>query len=99
MKKCILTAAMAATVFSAAAVLPNRASAMTLTAPAGLASAAADINPVENVWCSWRGCWGGGYGYWAPRPYWGGYYRPYGFYGPYSGFYGPYYGGWRRGWW
>jgi hypothetical protein len=92
MRSYILAAAMAAAVLSAAAVLPNRASAMTLTTPAGLASAAADVNPVENVWCNWRGCWGGPY--WGPRPYWGGYYRPYGFYRPYG-----WWGGWHRGWW
>jgi hypothetical protein len=91
MRKYILTAAMAAAVLSAAAFLPNRADAMTITAPAGLNAAAATVDPVEHVWCNWRGCWGGGY--WGPRPYWGGYgvygmYRPYGFYRPYG------WGGW-----
>jgi hypothetical protein len=94
MKNYILVAATAGAVLSAAGVLPNRASAMTITAPAGLSHAAADVNPVENVWCNWRGCWGGAY--WGPRPYWGGYgyYRPYGFYRPYG--WGGW--GWRRRW-
>lgn len=88
MKRHVLIAATTAAVLSTAAMLPGSAGAMTITAPAGLSNAAADLNPVENVWCTWRGCWGGGY--WGPRPYWGyGYYRPYGIYGGW---------GWRRRW-
>lgn len=51
-----------------------------------------------------RPAYGYGYGY---RPYYGGYYRPYGYYGPRPGYYGyhrpyaygprPFYG-YRRGW-
>ncbi len=80
------------------ASLTERASAMTIAAPAGAVAAAADIGSVEQVryvcrrvWrcgryrCGWRRvCW------WRPGPYYGyyGYYRPY-----------PYYGwGWRRPW-
>jgi hypothetical protein len=89
MKGYILTAAMAGAVLSAVVAMPNRVSALTITAPAGLHSAAADVNPVENVWCRWGCGWG--------RPYWGGYYRPYRIYRPYG--YGGWGGwGWRRRW-
>lgn len=88
MRKYLMIAAMAGAVVSATAALPTRASAMALSAPAGLAQAAADVNQPEKVWCNWRGCWPGPY--WGPRPYWG-YYRPYGYY------YRPW--GWRRRWW
>jgi hypothetical protein len=83
MKGYILTAAMAGAVLSAVVALPNRASALTITAPAGLHSAAVDVNTIENVWCRWRCGWGG-YGY----------YRPYGLYRPYG--YGGW--GWRGRW-
>ncbi len=86
MKRYVLAAAVAGAMLSAAAVLPNAAGAMTITAPAGLASAATDVASIEHVW--WRH-WGG---YWGPRPYYGGYgfYRPYGYYRPDWG--------WRRRW-
>jgi hypothetical protein len=94
MRKCVLIAAMAGAMLSAATMLYGQASAMTISTPAGLLSAAADVNPVENVWCSWRGCLGGPYwGYGGPRPYWGypGYY-------PHFGFYRPFGFGWHRRW-
>jgi hypothetical protein len=92
MRNCVLIAAMAGMALAAASAMPARTNAMTISTPAGLLTAAADINQTEPVWCSWRGCWPGPV--WGPRPYWGpGFYRPYGFYGPGLGW------GWRRRWW
>ena len=48
MRKYVMIAAMAAAVIFAAA-LPYRASAMTISAPSGLATAVAAVDPVENV--------------------------------------------------
>jgi hypothetical protein len=113
MRKLILVAAIAGVLFGLA-TNPNRASAMTIAAPSGLAAAAAEVKTVETVWCNWPGCGGRYWGtrpyywgaYWGTRPYYyGGWYQPdpyYGYYG-YPAWYRPYpyyYGwGWRRWWW
>jgi hypothetical protein len=98
MRKYALLAALAGAIFTTAVALPNRADAMTFSTPSGVLDAAATIDvaqPERVRWCGWRGCWGG---YWGPRPYYYGYYRPYAYY-PY-GYYPAYYGwGYRRWWW
>jgi hypothetical protein len=112
MRKCILIAATVGALFAALAV-SNPASAMTTTAPAGLATAADEVNAVENVWYrrywGYRPYWGYRRHYWSYyRPYWGyrryywSYYRPYYWsypYWGYGGYYRPYWGlGWGGGW-
>ena len=77
MRKYALLAALAGAIFATAVASPKRADAMTFSNPAGVLSAAATIDvaqPEQVRWCGWRGCWGG---YWGPRPYYYGYYRPY----------------------
>lgn len=72
MRKWILLAALAASVFSTVGVTANRAEAMTLGAPAGLMAAATDTSLVQDVACRrvWRcGPWGCG---WRPVCWWGG---------------------------
>ena len=97
----ILVATTVATILSAGAFLASGASAMTLTAPAGMRVATEGVTTAEQVryvcyrvrrggvWrrvCSWRP----NYVY-RPAPYYYGgyrpYYRPYGYYGGY-GYYG-----------
>jgi hypothetical protein len=104
MRKFALLAALAGALFTTAVAAPNRADAMTISNPAGVLDAVATIDEVakpEQVrWCGWRGCWG--WGYWRPRAYYYGYYRPWPYYGYYPSYYYPYYGygwGWRRWWW
>ena len=106
MRKFALLAALAGALFTTTVAAPDRAAAMTISNPAGVLDAVATIDEVakpEQVrWCGWRGCWGGGWGYWRPRAYYYGYYRPWPYYGYYPAYYYPYYGygwGWRRWWW
>lgn len=94
----VLSAALALLI---GASLSERASAMTLAAPAGAAAAAADTSLVDQVryvcrrvwrcragFCGWRRvCW------WRP----GGYYPYYGYYRPYR-YYRPYGYRWHRPW-
>jgi hypothetical protein len=86
MRKMMTRAAVAAAVFSAAALLAGPTNAMTLGTPSGVVDAAKTINPVDSVACwryGWRG-WG-----WYPC----GWVRPYPYYGAYGGW------GWRRPYW
>jgi hypothetical protein len=73
MRKYVMIAAMAAAVIFAAA-LPYRASAMAISAPSGLATAVAAVDPVENVrWYrhyGYRHYWGYRHHYWGYRHYW-----------------------------
>ena len=88
MRKCFVMTAIAGALFAASSALPNRADAMAISAPAGMAKAVADIGQVEQArWvcgpfrCFWQpniyGFYGGGYyGGWGG---WGGYgWRGYG---------------------
>jgi hypothetical protein len=65
--------AMAGAIFAAFSALPNRTEAMTISAPAGMANAVADVGQAEQVrWvcgpfrCWWRPNW---YGYYGYNPY------------------------------
>jgi hypothetical protein len=80
MRKLFLSTVMAAAAISATAFIPGQAGAMTLGAPAGLRSAAAELNQIENVGCGWNDC--SGVYYYAPPPHWG-YYSYYTYYRPY----------------
>ncbi len=111
MRKYILIAATVGALFAALAV-SNQASAMTTTAPAGLATAANEVNAVEHVWYrrywGYRPYWGYRRHYWSYyRPYWGyrrwSYYRPYAYRRHYWSYYRPAYwsypySGWGYGW-
>ncbi len=58
---------------------------MTFSNPAGVLSAAATVDvaqPAAGVVVRAGGGWLGG-GYWGPRPYYYGYYRPWPYYGYY----------------
>jgi hypothetical protein len=70
-------------VFVAAAALPTRAGAMTMTAPAGLAAAITETSATEQVywrhrhWHRWGCCWrrhywgwGGPFPWFGPRWHW-----------------------------
>jgi hypothetical protein len=101
MRKYALLVALAGAIFATAFGVSNRADAMTFSSPSGVLSAAATIDaaqPEQVRWCGWRGCWRG---YWRPRVYHYGYYRPWPYYAYYPyGYYRPYWGwGWRRWWW
>src|SRR5262245_5992831 len=98
-----------AALFAVALFTAKPALAMPISAPAGLAGAAAEFNVTENVACSvvWRcGYYGCGWRRVCWAPYYGGYgyYRPHYGYRPYYGYrswYRPYYGyrwGYRRYW-
>jgi hypothetical protein len=104
MRKWILLAALTAGLFSLTSLSPNRAEAMAIGTPAGMAAAidgsslAQDVAYIcRRVWrcgpygCGWRRIcgWRGGYG-WYGGPGW-----RRGWYG--RGWYGR--PGWRRGYW
>jgi hypothetical protein len=83
MRNHALLAALAGAIVATAVGSPNRADAMTLTAPAGVLRAVEAVAQPEQVrWCGGRGCWHGGGG----APYWPG--PPYGLYQsyPYVGY-------------
>jgi hypothetical protein len=97
MRKTLVAIAGAAAVLSLAALTPNRAEAMTLPAPAGLAAAAEGLSPVEQaaVVCRYHRCWVVRR-YWRPHRYYRPYryyhrryYRPYRYYRPHR-YYRPY---------
>ena len=84
MRQYLMMTAIAGAVFAASAALPNRADAMTIATPAGMASAIGDVDQAEQIrWaCGWHRCW------W--RPSWYGYYGYY----PHHRWWG-----WRHHWW
>jgi hypothetical protein len=101
MRRIVLAAAATLAILTASSIAPNRAEAMTATAPNGLKAAVQDTNLLQDVQVACRRVWRcGPYGCgwrrvcWRTAPYYGGY----GFYGG-----GPYYGGYyrpyRRYWW
>jgi hypothetical protein len=90
MRRILLAIATAAVVVSAGSLVPNRAEAITLTAPAGVAAAIADTSTTDEVRtvCR-RGYYGRVRCHWVPGP------RFYGprYWGPRRSYYGP-----RRHW-
>ena len=62
-------AILATSIFATAIALPDRADAMTFSAPSGLRSAVTKVDvvqPEQVRWCSWFGC---PVGYFRPWPY------------------------------
>jgi hypothetical protein len=78
MRRILLAIAATMAILSAAALLPNRAEAMTLPAPAGIGAAIVDTSVTEEAAYVCRRVWNGYR--WTRACFWrpgGGYYRPY----------------------
>ncbi len=88
MRKILLAIGATLVIASAQSFAPNRASALTLPAAAGLQAAIQETSPVQTATYRYRH-WGYNHYYWAPRYRY--YHRPYGYYAPYSYYNRPYY--------
>jgi hypothetical protein len=97
MRRLLFAVAAGLAIIVAAAALPTRAGAMTMTAPAGLAAAITETSATEQVywrhrhWHRWGCCWG-----WH-RHYWGRWHRPWGPWRPW-GWHRRHYWGWGWHW-
>jgi len=99
MRKTLLAVAAAATLCAAGALTADRAEAMTLPLPAGIATAIGQTSSVDQARYVCRSHWNGfrwvRHCFWRPGPYWG---------GPYYNRWGPRWGwrghrwGWRQRW-
>jgi hypothetical protein len=94
MRKYTLLVALVSAIFATALTFPNRADALTFSAPAGALNAAAAVDVAQPEQVYWR--YGGRRLAYSPRPYYYGYYQPWPYYAyyPYGSYnyYYPYWG-------